>query len=312
VVFKSRLKGAFSAMSQAPVRRVESTRREFMLNLLAGGFALAVQPVSAQTVVTDVKGLTAGEVELATADRPIPAYHARPATGGPFPIVLVVQEIFGVHEHIRDVCRRLAKVGYLAVAPELFVRQGEVSGIGDVQQILKEVVSKVPDKQVMADLDAAIGWAATLGRGDPARVGITGFCWGGRITWLYCVHNRKLKAGVAWYGRLMGPETELTPRHPLDIAARLTVPVLGLYGGADGGIPLDAVEQMRAGLAKGDSGSEIIVYAEAPHAFFADYRASYRKAAAEDGWNRMLGWFKSHGVEAPAVTGQRQPARGAA
>ena len=304
-------------MTEAPEPRPdfmqgESTRREFMLNLLAGGFALAVQPVCAQTVVTDLKGLIAGEIELATADRPIPAYHAMPATGGPFPIVLVVQEIFGVHEHIRDVCRRLAKVGYLAVAPQLFVRQGEVAGVPDIQQILREVVAKVPDKQVMSDLDAAVGWAISLGRGDAARVGITGFCWGGRITWLYCMHNRKVKAGVAWYGRLVGQESELTPRHPLDIAAKLAVPVLGLYGGADTGIPPDQVEQMRAALAKGGSGSEIQVYPDAPHAFFADYRPSYRKQAAEDGWNRMLAWFRSHGVEAPPVTGQRQIAPGVA
>jgi carboxymethylenebutenolidase len=290
-------------MTPARGRRVEWTRRDFMLNMLASGFAVAVQPVSAQTVVTDVKGLTAGEIEFATPDRPIPAYHAMPATGGPFPILLVVQEIFGVHEHIRDVCRRLAKVGYLAIAPELFLRQGDVSSVTDVQQILKEVVSKVPDKQVMRDLDAAVGWASALGRGDPDRLGITGFCWGGRITWLYCMHNRKVKAGVAWYGRLVGPETELTPRHPLDIAGKLSVPVLGLYGGADAGIPQDSVARMREALERGDSGSQILIYPDAPHAFFADYRPSYRKAAAEDGWKRMLAWLKSHGVEAPAVEG---------
>lgn len=290
-------------MTTAHGRRVEWTRREFMLNMLASGFAVAARPVSAQTVLTDVKGLTAGEIEFSTPDRPIPAYHAMPATGGPFPIVLVVQEIFGVHAHIRDVCRRLAKVGYLAIAPELFVRQGDVSALTDIQQILKEVVSRVPDKQVMSDLDAAVGWAAALGRGNPGRVGITGFCWGGRITWMYCMHNRTVKAGVAWYGRLVGQETELTPRHPLDIAAKLSVPVLGLYGGADAGIPQETVARMREALEKGGGASEIFVYPDAPHAFFADYRASYRKEAAEDGWERMLAWFKSHGVEAPAVEG---------
>jgi carboxymethylenebutenolidase len=284
-------------------RRVEWTRREFMLNMLAGGFAVAAGPVSAQTIVTDVKGLTAGEIEFSTPDRPIPAYHAMPATGGPFPIVLVVQEIFGVHEHIRDVCRRLAKVGYLAIAPELFVRQGDVSTLNDIQQILKDVVARVPDKQVMGDLDAAVGWASALGRGDPGRLGITGFCWGGRITWLYCMHNRKVKAGVAWYGRLVGQETELTPRHPVDVASKLSVPVLGLYGEADTGIPQDTVSRMREALEKGDSGSEIHLYADAPHAFFADYRASYRKEAAQDAWKRMLAWFRSHGVQAPAVVG---------
>ncbi len=271
--------------------------------MLASGFAAAARPVSAQTIQTDVKGLTAGEIEFSTPDRAIPAYHAMPETGGPFPIVLVVQEIFGVHEHIRDVCRRLAKVGYLAIAPELFVRQGDVSTLTDVQQILKEVVARVPDKQVMGDLDAAVGWATALGRGNPGWLGITGFCWGGRITWLYCLHNRTVKAGVAWYGRLAGQETELTPRHPLDIAAKLSVPVLGLYGGADAGIPQETVARMREALAKGSSASEIFVYPDAPHAFFADYRPSYRKQAAEDGWERMLAWFKSHGVEAPAVEG---------
>jgi carboxymethylenebutenolidase len=290
-------------MTYARGRCVEWTRREFMLSMLASGFAAAARPVSAQAVLTDVKGLTAGEIEFSTPDRPIPAYHAMPATGGPFPIVLVVQEIFGVHAHIRDVCRRLAKVGYLAIAPELFVRQGDVSALSDIQQILRDVVSRVPDKQVMSDLDAAVGWAAALGRGDPGRLGITGFCWGGRITWMYCMHNRTVKAGVAWYGRLVGQETELTPRHPLDIAAKLSVPVLGLYGGADGGIPQETVGRMREGLQKGTSGSEIFVYPDAPHAFFADYRPSYRKQAAEDGWERMLAWFKSHGVEAPAVEG---------
>jgi carboxymethylenebutenolidase len=284
----------------------EWTRREFVAGLLAGGFALAVQPVSADTITTDTKGLTAGGVEIPTSDRPIPAYRAMPESGGPFPVVLVVQEIFGVHEHIRDICRRLAKVGYMAIAPELFVRQGDPAQLTDIQQIVKEIVSKVPDAQVMSDLDATASWAEASRKGDVSRLAITGFCYGGRIAWLYCAHNPKVKAGVAWYGRLAGQASELTPRAPVDIAASLTVPVLGLYGGSDQGIPLDTVEQMRQALAKGKSDSQIIVYEGAPHAFFADYRASYRKEAADDGWKRMLGWFKSNGVEAPPVVGARQ------
>jgi carboxymethylenebutenolidase len=271
--------------------------------MLAGGFALAVQPVSAETVVTDTKGLTAGEVEIPTADRPIPAYRAMPESEGPFPLVLVVQEIFGVHEHIRDICRRLAKAGYLAVAPELFIRQGDVSRLTDIPQIVKDIVSKVPDAQVMSDLDAVVGWAEASRRGDVARLGITGFCYGGRITWLYCAHNPKVRAAVAWYGRLVGQASDLQPKFPVDIAPALSVPVLGLYGGADQGIPPDSVEQMRQALAKGESDSEIVVYEGAPHAFFADYRASYRKEAADDGWKRLLAWFKTHGVEAPSVVG---------
>jgi carboxymethylenebutenolidase len=271
--------------------------------MLASGFALAVQPVGAQTVVTDTKGLVAGEVEVPTADRPIPAYHAMPDSRGPFPLVLVVQEIFGVHEHIRDICRRLAKSGYMAVAPELFARQGDVSRMSDIQQILKEVVSKVPDRQVLGDLDAAVGWAEASRKGDVGRLGITGFCYGGRIVWLYCAHNPKVRAGVAWYGRLVGQPSELTPRLPVDLAPTLNVPVLGLYGGADQGIPLESVEQMRQALAKGKSDSQIVVYEGAPHAFFADYRTSYRKEAAADGWKRMLAWFKTHGVEAPGLAG---------
>jgi carboxymethylenebutenolidase len=221
-----------------------------------------------------------------------------PESEGPFSLVLVVQEIFGVHEHIRDVCRRLAKVGYMAVAPELFIRQGDVSQLADIQQIVKDVVSKVPDAQVLSDLDAVVGWAGASRRADVSRVGITGFCYGGRITWLYCAHNRKVRAGVAWYGRLVGQPTELQPRFPIDVAPSLTVPVLGLYGGADQGIPLEMVERMRAALLAfgNDKKSMIHVYDGMPHAFNADYRPSYRKETAEDAWKRMLAWFKKNGV----------------
>jgi carboxymethylenebutenolidase len=229
-------------------------------------------------------------------DGEIPAYRAMPAGGGPFPVALVVQEIFGVHEHIKDLCRRLAKSGYLAVAPELYARQGDVSRMKDIQEILSTVVSKVPDAQVMGDLDAAAAWAAGTGEGDISRLAVTGFCWGGRITWLYAAHNPKVKAGAAWYGRLVGQTGDLAPANPIDLASALTVPVLGLYGGADQGIPLDTVEKMRGALAAGKSGSEIVVYREAPHGFNADYRPSYRKDAATDGWTRMLAWFKRNGA----------------
>ena len=271
------------------------TRREFMATLLATGFALAVRPVSAQTLSTDSQGLRAREVRIPVADGEIPAYAAQPDTNGEFPVVLVVQEIFGVHEHIRDVCRRLAKLGYMAVAPELFARQGDVSGMADINQILTEVVSKVPDAQVMADLDATAAWARA-NHGDTHHMAVTGFCWGGRITWLYAAHNPMLKAGIAWYGRLAGTSTALQPTQPLDVAELLKVPVLGLYGGKDTGIPLDTVERMKTLLAEGDSRSTIQVYADAPHAFFADYRPSYLKQAAEDGWKRLQEWLASNGM----------------
>jgi carboxymethylenebutenolidase len=271
------------------------TRRE-AVSLLASGFALAVQPVSAETITTDTTGLLAGEVRIPTPDGEIPAYRAQPAAGGPFPIVLVVQEIFGVHEHIKDICRRLAKLGYLAVAPELFFRQGDVSGITDFKEIIASVVSKVPDAQVLADLDAAATWAATAG-GDPKRLAITGFCWGGRIVWLYAAHRADLGAGVAWYGRLTSAKSDLQPAHPIDVAAQLKAPVLGLYGGADQGIPNDTVDAMRTAIAAAGGASEIVLYPDTPHAFFADYRPSYRRQQAEAGWKRLLDWFEKHGVK---------------
>jgi carboxymethylenebutenolidase len=272
------------------------TRRNFVVSVLASGFALATQPVSAQTITTDARGLTAGEVKIPVKDGEMPAYRAMPASGGPYPVVLVVQEIFGVHEHIKDICRRLAKAGYLAVAPELYARQGAVAHLKDIQEILSNVVSKVPDAQVMSDLDATLAWTASTGQADPGRLAITGFCWGGRIVWLYCAHNPAVKAGVAWYGRLVGQAGELTPKHPVDIAPSLEVPVLGLYGGADQGIPPQSIEQMRVALERGASGSQIVVYEDAPHGFNADYRPSYRKEAATDGWKRMTAWFKAHGA----------------
>jgi carboxymethylenebutenolidase len=276
--------------------KAEFTRREFVMTTLAAGFALVVRPVSAQTITTDTRGLIAGEIKIPTADGQIPAYRAMPATGGPFPVVLVVQEVFGVHEHIKDICRRFAKLGYFAIAPELFARQGDVSGISEIKEIFAKVVSRVPDAQVMADLDAAVAWAKAGGKGNVAKLGITGFCWGGRIVWLYAAHNPQVKAGVAWYGRLTGNRTDLQPKYPVDVAGALKAPALGLYGGDDPGIPLETVEEMRKALKAAGSPSEIIVYPGAPHAFYADYRPSYRREPAEDGWKRLQGWFKTHGV----------------
>ena len=271
------------------------TRREFVMTALAAGFALAVRPVFAEMITTEATGLTAGEVKIPVKDGEMPAYRAMPAAGGPFPVVLVVQEIFGVHEHIKDICRRFAKLGYLAVAPELYARQGDVSKMPDAQEIFSKVVSKVPDAQVMSDLDAAADWAGKS-RGDLNRLGITGFCWGGRIVWLFAAHSPRLKAGVAWYGRLIGDKNALQPQYPIDVAANLKAPVLGLYGGADPGIPVGTVEQMRQALKAAAKPSEIVVYPDTPHAFHADYRPSYRKEAAEDGWKRLQAWFKKHGV----------------
>lgn len=270
------------------------SRREFVMTMLASGFSAAVLPVGSETITTDAQGLTAGEVKIPTRDGDMPAYRAMPKTGTNLPTVLVVQEIFGVHEHIKDICRRLAKLGYLAIAPELYARQGDVSKLTDISAI-QTIVAKVPDTQVMSDLDATVAWAAKNG-GNSAKVAITGFCWGGRITWMYAAHNPKLKAAVAWYGGLVRPVNPVTPTHPIDIAASLKVPVLGLYGGADTGIPNDSVEKMKAALKAANSASEIILYPDTPHAFHADYRPSYRKEQAEDGWKRLQAWFKKYGV----------------
>jgi carboxymethylenebutenolidase len=272
------------------------SRRGFVVTSLATGFALATRPVSAQTITTDTKGLEAGEVKVPVADGTIPAYRAMPDKGGPFPTALVVQEIFGVHEHIKDICRRFAKLGYFAIAPELYARQGDVSGMENIQDIISKVVSKVPDSQVMSDLDAAVAYAKGTGKADTAKLGITGFCWGGRIVWLYAAHSPNLKAGVAWYGRLVGQPDDLHPKNPIDLVGQLKAPVLGLYGGADTGIPNDTVEQMKKALKDAGKPSEIVLYPDTPHGFHADYRPSYRKDKAEDGWKRLLEWFKANGV----------------
>ncbi len=270
-------------------------RRSFLVTSLGAGFALAVQPVMAQTAIrtTDV-GLLSGEVKVPVKDGEMVAYRAAPAGVNNLPVVLVVSEIFGAHEYIRDVCRRLAHLGYFAIAPELFARQGDPRQLTSIPDIQANITNKTPDAQVMSDLDATVAWAAKQGA-DTNRLAITGFCWGGRITWLYAAHNPQVKAGVAWYGRLVGPVNEFTPRHPADVAGQLMAPVLGLYGGLDTGIPLETVEAMEKALKSGSAAaqlSQIHVYDNAPHAFHADYRPSFRPAEAEDGWQRMLAWFK--------------------
>jgi carboxymethylenebutenolidase len=271
-------------------------RRGFIKVALGAGFAVATLPVAAQSVIkTDSEGLTAGTVLIDVNGFAVPVYCAQPQGKTNLPVVLVISEIFGVHEHIADVARRFAKLGYLALAPQLFARQGDPAKIASIPELMKEIVAKTPDREVMQDLDACVAWAGQNG-GDLARVGITGFCWGGRITWLYAAHNPALKAGVAWYGRLVGEPNALLPRNPIDIAPGLRVPVLGLYGGKDGGIGIDTIAQMKEALAAGHSKSQFVVYPDAGHAFHADYRASYVALDAKDGFARCLAWFKSHGV----------------
>lgn len=275
-----------------------ASRRTALHLMLGAGYAAAAAPVMAQTAIqTPAQGLLAGMVQIEVGGFQMPAYRAAPAGRSSLPVVLVVQEIFGVHEYIADVCRRLAHAGYLAIAPALYARQGDPAQYTEVARLLSELVAKVPDAQVLGDLDATVRWAGAHG-GDLARVGITGFCWGGRITWLYAAHG-PVKASVAWYGRLAGEANALTPRHPLDVAAALKAPVLGLYGEKDSGIPLDTVDKMKEALRKGSAAaqaSEFVVYPDAPHAFHADYRPSFRKEAAEDGWKRALAWLRQHGV----------------
>jgi len=271
------------------------SRREFVVTTIGAGFALAVQPVWAEAINTDSNGLVAAEVKIPVKDGQMPGYRARPASGKGFPIVLVVQEVFGVHEYIQDVCRRLAKLGYLAVAPALYARQGDVSKLSDTNEVMK-IVSQVPDAQVLSDLDAAADWASKKEPGNDKKLGITGFCWGGRIVWLYAAHNPKLVAGVAWYGRLVGQSNELRPKNPIDVVQDLKAPVLGLYGEKDAGIPLDSVDQMREAAKKAGKTVEIVVYPDTPHGFHADYRPSYRANNAADGWSKMKAWFKKYGL----------------
>ncbi|MBA3691907.1 MAG: dienelactone hydrolase family protein [Acidobacteria bacterium] len=277
-------------------------RRDFFVtSILAGAFALAVQPIAAQTQIkTDANGLIAGEVKIPVGDGEIPAYRAMPdVKNKKFPIVLVVHEIFGVHEWIQDVVRRFAKLGYMAIAPSLYARQGDVTQMKDIQEIIGKVVSKTPDAQVMTDLDSTVAYAKK-NNGNTKKLSVTGFCWGGRITWLYAAHNKNVDAGAAWYGGLVAsasrPKNPLQPTMPLDVAKDLRVPVLGLYGGLDTGIPLDSVQQMQEELKKGKSKSEIIVYPNAKHGFHADYRDSYNKESSDEAWKKLQEWFRKNGA----------------
>ena len=280
-----------------------ATRRTALKTALGVGYAVTAGSAIAQTAVkTPATGLATGTPVVEVENYPVPLYWAAPAGKKNLPVVLVIQEIFGVHEYIADVCRRFAKAGYLAIAPDLYARQGDATSYTDISKLMAEVVSKVPDAQVMADLDAVVQWAGENG-GNTKKLGVTGFCWGGRATWLYAEHSKQVKAGVAWYGRLVGASSALTPKHAVQLAATLKAPVLGLYGGQDGGIPLTTVNEMKDALAaaaakgnKAAEASEFVVYPEAGHAFHADYRPSYRKPAADDGFARALAWFKAKGV----------------
>lgn len=293
----------FSSLLPGASTEAGASRRTALKVALGLGYAAAAMPIMAQTAVkTSADGLMAAEGIYDVDGFSVPFYYAAPEGKKNLPVILVIQEIFGVHEYIADICRRLAKAGYLAIAPELYARQGNPATYKEMAKLMAEVVSKVPDVQVMADLDGAVQWAGDNG-GNVKKVGITGFCWGGRITWLYAQHSTHVKVGVAWYGRLVGTASALTPKHPLDQASQLKAPVLGLYGGDDRGIPLTTINQMKDALAeagtqgnKAAQASEFVVYRDAPHAFHADYRPSYRKDAAEDGFARALAWFKKHGV----------------
>lgn len=295
------LKSQVNSLLPGSSTEAGATRRTALKTALGVGYAATAMPIMAQTAIkTPVTGLAAGEGIFDVDGSTVPFYYAAPEGKKNLPIVLVVQEIFGVHEYIADTCRRFAKAGYLAIAPDLYARQGDAAKYTDIGKLLAEVVSKVPDDQVMGDLDAAVAWAGENG-GNVKKVAVTGFCWGGRITWLYAAHSKNVKAGVAWYGRLVGASNAVNPKHPLELAASLKAPVLGLYGGQDGGIPLTTVNEMKEALAaaKGNAAaqaSEFVVYPQAPHAFHADYRPSYRKDAAEDGFARTLAWFKTKGV----------------
>ena len=270
-------------------------RRGMMMTGLISGFTLATTRVEAQVIHTDAAGLDAGETRIPTTDGELPAYYARPNGVGPFPTVLVIEEIFGVHEYIKDTCRRLAKLGYLAVAPELYARIGDLSEMTDVNAIIRDVISKAPDGRLMQDLDSAAAWAAS-NKGDPGRLAVTGFCRGGRDVWMYDAHNPALKAAVAWYGPIKGQPSPIQPTNPGDIAGDIHAPLLGMYGGQDSGIAVPDVQAAAAKARAAGKTVEIVVFPDAPHGFHADYRPSYRKADAEDGWGRMLAWFKKYGM----------------
>jgi carboxymethylenebutenolidase len=275
--------------------RAAWSRRGFVTTSLATGFALSVRPVSAAAIHTDTQGLVAGEVKIPVADGTIPAYRARPDKSGNFPTVLVIHEIWGVHEHIQDLCRRFAKLGFYAIAPELFAREGDPSKYPTIKELITNLVSKVPEDEVLSDLDATVVYARASGEADVSHLAVTGFCWGGRMTWLYAAHQPELKAAVAWYG-VDRPHGPLTPNNPLDVIPELKCPVLALYGGKDQGIPQSLVEARQKACEAAHKTCEFKTYPDAPHGFNADYRPSYRADAAKDGWDRMLAWFKQYGV----------------
>ena len=270
-------------------------RRGLMMTGLISGFTLATTRVDAQMIHTDTEGLDAGETKIPTTRGDLPAYYARPAKGDGFPVVLVIEEIFGVHEHIKDLCRRLAKDGYLAVAAEYYARIGDLSKMTDTPTIFKEVISKAPDAQMMSDLDSTAAWAAK-NKGSATKLAVTGFCRGGRQTWLYAEHNPQLKAAAAWYGPVNTPDTDIQPHSPLELAAELKCPLLGQYGGQDTSIKVEDVQAAAAKAKAAGKTVEIVVYPDAPHGFNADYRPSYRATDATEAWNRMLSWFKTYGA----------------
>ncbi len=270
-------------------------RRGMMMSGLISGLTLATTRVEAQVIHTDSAGIEAGDVKIPTSDGELPGYFAKPVGPGPFPIVLVNEEIFGVHEYIKDICRRFAKLGYAAVAPEVYARIGDLSKMTDVGQIVSQVVSKEPDATLLADLDSAVKFAASKG-GDINRLGVTGFCRGGRSTWLFATHNPNVKAAVAWYGPVLGTPTEIQPKNVIDVADQIKCPLLGLYGGMDTGIKPDDVQAAAAKARAAGKTVEIVIYPDAPHGFHADYRPSYKAADAADGWTRLQAWFKKYGA----------------
>lgn len=296
-------KNDFNALLPGASSEAGASRRTALKAALGAGYAAAALPIMAQTAIkTSSEGLRTGEITYEVNGFKVPTFYAAPAGKKNLPVILVVQEIFGVHEYIADTARRLAKAGYLAIAPELYARQGDPRQYSEIGKLLSDVVAKVPDAQVMADLDGAEKWAGSHG-GNTRKVGITGFCWGGRIAWLYAAHSKSVKAAVAWYGRLSGTSSALSPQNPIDQADSLKAPVLGLYGGQDSGIALTSINEMKDALAqaaqKGNAAaraSEFVVYPGAGHAFHADYRPSYDAEAAQDGFRRALAWFKTHGV----------------
>ncbi len=285
--------GTLASEGLAGLVTAPMVRRGFMMTSLITGFTLATTRVDAQAIHTDAVGLEAGEIQVPVADGHLPGYYARPAGAGPFPVVLVVEEIFGLHEYIKDICRRLAKQGYMAVSVELFARIADLSKMTDANVIFRDVISKAPDATVMSDLDASAAWAFA-NHGDKTRVGITGFCRGGRTVWLYAAHNPSLKAAVAWYGPVAGTDTPIQPHTALELAGEVKCPLLGLYGAKDPSIAVADV-QAAATKARAHEPVEIVVYPDAAHAFHADYRPSYVRDAAEDGWKRMLAWFHKYG-----------------